>query len=192
MKKYLTQRIIAAFGILSILSSCTINSPVSYKKLTEQEIDSTPDSLLLQLVFDNLLERIPKDFSKEFETVQTWNNAQQAIYIIWSFEAEVNNGGFNQFYFNSSGQYYKLLPSALQLVGAKKFVDLSQRANDVFEKENAKITEHQDGTLDGFSESYKNNPLNKFDDEFYALDEMENLEQLQVAFIRKNKLEFIK
>jgi hypothetical protein len=45
--------------------------------------------------------------------------------------------------------------------------------------------------VEGFSKSYDDNPLNKFDDEFYDLYKSEDLEQLQVDFIRKHKLEFI-
>lgn len=166
------------------------NRPI-YKELTEEIIDSTSDDNLLQVIFDNLSEQHTTDFEKEYETVMSWNKSRQAIYMIWALEAEVNNGGYNQFYFNSSGQFYKHLPEALKLVGANKFADLTKRANDTFEKENPKITQHQDGTLEGFSKSYDNNPLNKFDNEFYNLYKAENLHQIQVVFIRKHKADFI-
>lgn len=166
------------------------NRPI-HKILTIEIIDTTSDENLLQTVFDNLIERLPKDYRKEYATVTSWTKQQQAIYIIWSLEAEVNNGGFNQFYFNSSGQYADLVPDALKLVGANKFADLTIRANMVYKKENEKITKHQDGTLEGFSKSYEDNPLNKFDDEFYDLYKQENLQQLQVDFVRKNKHYFI-
>lgn len=166
------------------------NRPI-HDKLTEQIIDTTADDNLLQVVFDNLSEKQPKDYEKEYETVMSWNKSRQAIYMIWALEAEVNNGGYNQFYFNSSGQFYKHLPGALKLVGANKFADLTQRANDTFEKENSKITQHQDGTIEGFSKSYDDNPLNKFDDEFYKLYDTENLQNIQVAFIKKHKAEFV-
>jgi hypothetical protein len=162
-----------------------------YNELTEQIIDTTADDNLLQVVFDNLSEKQPTNYEKEYETVMSWNKSRQAIYMIWALETEVNNGGYNQFYFNSSGQFYKHLPDALKLVGAPKFADLTKRANDTFEKENPKITQHQDGTIEGFSKSYDDNPLNKFDDEFYDLYKTENLQQIQVDFIRKNKKEFI-
>ena len=162
-----------------------------YKELTEQIIDTTSDNNLLQVIFDNLSERQSADYEKEFETVMSWNKSRQAIYVIWALETEVNNGGYNQFYINSSGQFYKHLPSALKHVGANKFANLTKRANETFEKENPKIIQHQDGTLEGFSKSYEDNPLNKFDDEFYELYETENLQQIQVDFIRKNKKEFV-
>lgn len=166
------------------------NRPI-YMELTEQIIDSTSDENLLQVVFDNLSEKQPTDYEKEYETVMSWNKSRQAIYMIWVLEAEVNNGGYNQFYFNSSGQFYKYLPEALKLVGATKFADLTEKANKTFESENEKITKHQDGTLEGFSKSYDENPLNDFDTEFYELYKTENLQQIQVDYIRKNKKEFI-
>ena len=166
------------------------NRPI-YKELTEQIIDTTSDDNLLQVVFDNLSEKQPTDYEKEYETVMNWNKSRQAIYMIWALEAEVNNGGYNQFYYNSSGQFYKHLPEALRLVGAYKFADLTQRANNVFEIENEQITKYQDGTLEGFSKSYENNPLDNFDTEFYELYKLENLQQIQVEYIRKNKKEFI-
>lgn len=162
-----------------------------YKKLTREIIDKTSDQNLLQVVLDNLSEKCAADYKKEYATVMSWNKARQAIYLIWLLEAEVNNGGYNQFYVNSSGQFYKYLPDLLKLVGANKFADLTKRANDIYEKANEQITQHQDGTIEGFSKSYDDNPLNKCDDEFYNLYSSENLQQIQIDYIRKHKLEFI-
>jgi len=166
------------------------NRPI-YKELTEQVIETTSDDNLLQVVFDNLSEKQPDNYEKEFEIVMSWNKSRQAIYMIWALEAEVNNGGYNQFYFNSSGQFYKYLPDALRLVGANKFADLTEKANKIFETENDKITKHQDGTIEGFSKSYDDNPLNDLDTEFYELYKTENLQRIQVDFIRKNRNQFV-
>ena len=166
------------------------NRPV-YEKLTQEIIDSTMDDDLVQVVFDNLISKLPEDYTKECEIVSDWNQARKTIYFIWLLEAEVNNGGFNQFYFNPSGQFYNFIPEALLKVNAKLFADLTEKANKVYESENEKITEKQDGTLEGFSESYENNPLNSFDDEFYNLYEKEDLMKLQVEYIRENSKEFI-
>ncbi|MFD2920928.1 DUF4375 domain-containing protein [Terrimonas rubra] len=166
-----------------------VNRPV-YKELTEQIIDTIPDNKLIQVIFDNLSGKQPENHQNVYATVMSWNKSRQAIYMIWMLEAEVNNGGFNQFYFNFSGQFYKQLPAALKLVGAKQFAGLMQNANDLFEKENAKITQHQDGTLEGFSESYVDNPLNKLDERFYDLYKKESLSELQIAYIRSHKTDF--
>lgn len=167
------------------------NQNPNHKILTIDIINKTSDDSLLWVIADNLFKKILKDYKKEYQTVMTFSKPRQAIYMIWELEAEINNGGFNQYYFNSSGQFAKLTPDALRLVGAVKFSELVSKANKIFETENKKITKNQDGTLDGFSKSYEDNPLNKFDDEFYKLYKTENLEQLQIAFIRKHKAEFV-
>lgn len=166
------------------------NKPSIQTPLTEQIIDTTSDDMLLEVVYDNLFRKLSATYDKEYEIVLSWNKSRQAIYMISQLEAEVNNGGYNQFYFNSSGQFAAALPEALKLVGATKFADLTERANRTFEKEKSKITEDQDGTVEGFSKSYENNPLNKFDKEFYKLNDVENLQKIQVDYIRKNKKEF--
>ncbi|MEJ5961559.1 DMP19 family protein [Pedobacter immunditicola] len=162
-----------------------------HKNLTEQDIDTASDQRLLHTVHDNLEQKHPEDYQREYETVMAWNKSRQAIYMIWALETEVNNGGYNQFYFNSSGQFYKHLPQMLRLIGANKFASLTQKANDVFEHENKKITKHQNGTIEGFSKSYDDNPLNEFDTAFQHLYQNEDLYQLQIDYIRKNKMDFI-
>ncbi|WP_333577518.1 DMP19 family protein [Sphingobacterium sp.] len=166
------------------------NKPSIQTPLTEQIIDTTSDDMLLEVVYDNLFRKLSATYDKEYEIVLSWNKSRQAIYMISQLEAEVNNGGYNQFYFNASGQFAAALPEALKLVGATKFADLTERANRTFEKEKSKITKDQDGTVEGFGKSYENNPLNKFDKEFYKLNDVENLQKIQVDYIRKNKKEF--
>ncbi|MGJ1291316.1 MULTISPECIES: DMP19 family protein [Sphingobacterium] len=167
------------------------NKPSIQNPLTEQIIDTTSDDILLEVVYDNLFRKLSPAYDKEYEIVLSWNKSRQAIYMISQLEGEVNNGGYNQFYFNSSGQFAAALPEALKLVGATQFADLTERANSTFEKEKSKITEDQDGTVEGFSKSYENNPLNKFDEEFYKLNDAKNLQKILVDYIRKNKKEFI-
>jgi len=168
------------------------NRPI-YRYLTEKIIDSTSDEKLMQVVFDNLTQKLPTSYTEEeeYETVLGWNKSRQAIYMIWILESEVNSGGYNQFYSNSGGQYHKYLPDALKLVGADKLADLTQRANDVFEKENQKSTENQDSTIVEISKSYPSYLFKRFDDEFYKIAQVENLNQIQVDFIRNHKEKFI-
>ena len=159
--------------------------------LTVEIIDTTSDEDLLYMVFDNLCSKLPTDYTKEYEAVLTWNKSRQTIFVTFGLEAEVNNGGYNQYYYNSTGQYYKLAPDALELIGATKYAELTRKADETYEKDNKKITKELDGTLEGFSKSYKDNPLNKFDDEFYALAKIENIEKLQIQYIREHKKDFI-
>jgi hypothetical protein len=73
----------------------------------------------------------------------------------------------------------------------RKAYDLMSRANALYEKEKASITKAQDGTLEGFSKSYENNPLSKLDDEFYTMDKKESLVELETKFIREHQKDFL-
>ncbi|MBB6464110.1 DMP19 family protein [Flammeovirga kamogawensis] len=159
--------------------------------LLQSQIDSTSNEDLSYLVYDNLLSNLPNDYRGEYEIVSNWNEPRKAIYLINLLESEVNNGGFNQFYYNSSGQFYKLMPDAFQTINALELAKLTEQANQIYESNYKEVTEHQGGTLEGFSKSYKDNPLETFDSQFYELVEKERLSELKAQFIRKNSIDFI-
>lgn len=167
-----------------------MNRP-KYDELTVQIIDSIKDDDLVLAIMDNLWAKMRKDMSDDFEVISSLSRERQAIYSTYIVEGEVNNGGFNQFYFNSSGQYADMAVDGFELLEARKFCDLMKKANDTYLSEFNKITEKQDGTIEGFSQSYQENPLNQYDDEFYTLNEVEEIGNLQVQFIRKNKASFV-
>jgi len=161
-----------------------------YKVLTEQIIDTTSDANLLQLIIDNLYLKEEKNNEVKYNTVMSWNESRQAIYII----NLLDKGGYNQFYLNSSVQFHKHLPSALKLVGAIKFKDLSVNANEIYDKENDKIAKYNNGTVEGYNKSFfdEENPFNELDSKFYDIYyKSENLKHILSKFIRNNKKDFI-
>ena len=130
--------------------------------------------------------------TNEVEYVLNLPEEFQNIYYIGYLIGEVQNGGFNQYYFNFSGNYAEFTPNAFKSILADKHYHLMMEANKCFEVENKKITEKQDGTLEGFSKSYEENPLEKFDKQIYALEKIENIKKLQAEYIRENKIIFSK
>jgi hypothetical protein len=58
--------------------------------------------------------------------------AQKVLLIVYDFEGEVNNGGFNQFYFNSTGDYSHETVEALLKIGAVETAEVVKRANSQF------------------------------------------------------------
>ncbi|HEY4211652.1 MAG TPA: DMP19 family protein [Steroidobacteraceae bacterium] len=53
---------------------------------------------------------------------------QKVFSAIWSVEAEVNNGGFSQYFFNQSRATAAFVAEALQIVGAPATADICRRA----------------------------------------------------------------
>ncbi len=60
------------------------------------------------------------------------SRAEQVFVLVWELEAEVNNGGFSQFYFNSSGDRATETVAALRAIGADRTALIVERANARF------------------------------------------------------------
>jgi hypothetical protein len=187
LSKYLNY--VVTLLILFTLIKCQ-SRPTSM--LTVPIIDSLNDDDLLFEVFKDIAERHTGHQDKKKEIISQLTKEQQGFYALTVVEMEVNNGGFNQYYYNNGGEFADAAVEGFKMVGANKFAELVTRANNIYREETKKITGKQDGTLQGFSESYKDNPLNNLDKEFYKLYEEESLTKLTADFVRKNKLHFIK
>jgi Domain of unknown function (DUF4375) len=57
---------------------------------------------------------------------------RRAVLIADRFEAEVNNGGFDQYFLNTSGNGAALAPESLRLLGLGQVAELVERANAQF------------------------------------------------------------
>ena len=166
------------------------NNRKIYDKLTDEIIDQTPDDNLLQTVFDNIETNFQEGELYTLEKIKKLSVGKQAIFSIWMLQAEVNNGWFNQFYYNSSGQFAEMALDGLKLIETNKYADLLEQANNKYLEIKDKLEEKDDGTIESFGESYENNPLNKMDDEFYEFDGLESLDSIQIKYIRDNKSQF--
>ncbi|MGN6647391.1 MAG: DMP19 family protein [Cytophaga sp.] len=164
----------------SLFSRADKNVAASSKvSLTAELIDETDDTHLLQLVFDLLFDGLPNRIKKEYEIVMNWNEYKRSFFMITLLQGEVDNGGYGQFYFNSSGIYYKHLPAALKFVGAFDFAHVTEKANQLFEKNRSLFVKFPNELYDDLS------------DQFYDLDGKGKLDQLKIDFIRKHKNEFV-
>src|SRR5688572_28591093 len=56
------------------------------------------------------------------------SSAEQVFLSVWELEAEVNNGGFNQYFFNSTGDRARGAPAALRSIGASNAAAIVDRA----------------------------------------------------------------
>lgn len=102
--------------------------------LTVEMIDNASDEDLVILVFENIAAKFPNDYKQEMETVLALPKAKQSIYICWVLEAEVLNGGFNQYYYNSKAKFADMLPGAFTFIGASGYAELVSEANGFTKK----------------------------------------------------------
>jgi hypothetical protein len=168
-----------------------LNRPI-YLSLSLEIIEATPDSEVEQIVYDNILAKIDPNWDREFEIISQLSDGRKMIYSTWLVEAEVYNGGFNQYYFNSSGIFANMAVWAFNTISAPKLSALVKQANEVFIEHLPVLKKYNDGTLESFSASYDENPLNDLDVEFYRIcEEEENMSQLRIAYIRQHPEQFI-
>ncbi|MBI2393459.1 MAG: DMP19 family protein [Deltaproteobacteria bacterium] len=68
----------------------------------------------------------------EHRTFEELTEVERVIATVWALEADVNNGGFDQFFFNSSGDLAFFAPKALSIIGAPSTAMIVARANALF------------------------------------------------------------
>lgn len=159
----------------------TFNQRTIHERLSEEILAQTEDKQLVLTVFDTLALQAPEAMS-EADYLAALSPERRAVYALFILAGEVDNGGFNQYYYNTEAEAAAYLPEACELIGAPKYADLLRRANACYEQ--YRLAERQDGSLESFCASYENNPLGRYDDEFYLLEKGETLDTLLVRFIR--------
>ena len=95
----------------------------------------------------------------------------QIIYSVWWLEAEVNNGGFSQYFWNSAGDLANETLSALEKVGAIKTAGLLKRAMDIAFEGIVPADREARQSLLAQDEQNKEDKLGELDSEFYEYNE---------------------
>lgn len=67
-------------------------------------------------------------FGKEDFVLQSF--PQRVFSSVWAVESGVNNGGFSQYFLNSSAETASFVAEALETIGAPKTADICRRAMD--------------------------------------------------------------
>jgi hypothetical protein len=110
------------------------------------------------------------DWEHEPEVVRALAPGAQAIYTTWLVDAEVNNGGFNQFFFNPAGQYAGDALAGYELLGAEDYAAVMRAAIATAEIERERLASfYEAGTAEAFSASYRHTELGEVDQRYYAL-----------------------
>jgi len=164
---------------------------IIYKELSIEILSTIPDDKIELAILDYIDTKI-SDYRMRFEVISNMPEGFQMIHSTMTLETQVDNGGFNQFFYNPSGEYAEMALRSLKLIGATKYYEILQNAIETYmnEKENPELQNlYSQRTLEGFSKSYKLTSLSEWDEKFYALGE--SLRQLRIDFIRSNPEMFI-
>ena len=122
------------------------------------------------------------------EDMSVLSDAERIFYITQILEMEVNNGGFSQFFYNSSGDFSNELVNAFTAIGANKTAAICQKAINAFGRDIPVDRDEREEMLDELESDELDAILNECDDAFFAYEE--DLNKLNYNFVMKNKEQF--
>lgn len=149
------------------------------ERITREQIERLPAAKLCRKFIDG-------ELASDIEC-KVFDDIMCAVEL----DAEVTNGGFNQYYHNSRGRRAERAENTLIKLGASRLADVVKRANGQYAACRDELHSVWDGTRKSFAESYKRKIFDVFDSEYYAL--MKNDKQLYEligTYIKQHPQEF--
>ena len=123
-----------------------------------------------------------------FNDFENLNETEKTFLYVEILEAEINNGGFDQYFFNSSGDYAHETLEGLKKIGAFKTAKLIEEAYKYFpENPVPKDTEERREILENI-DSQTSEKWTELEDKFYLYEE--NIGGLVLEYVRNNINEF--
>lgn len=162
----------------------------------EQKIDQKSKAMNIDeiLQMDNqtsaiieLDERV-NELSDYGEDLSKLTEPQKVLLFVENLEREVNNGGFSQFYLNSSGDYAHETLRGLRTIEANKMADILAKANSVWPnqtvpKDRAKRKEVQEAIEEQASPIW-----DQCDNNFYQYPD--DIVGLLLKYVKQHKVDF--
>jgi uncharacterized protein DUF4375 len=118
------------------------------------------------------------------------SDPQKVFSAIWDLQMEVNNGGFWQYFANSSAETAYFVREALEAIGATKTADICTRAVNIAFPNGLPKTPEEISRLALEDYDKLTHELDALDQEFFRDPSGDNLTELLYDCVLKNPLEF--
>jgi Domain of unknown function (DUF4375) len=119
------------------------------------------------------------------DKLEELTDPQKLFYVNQNLEREVNNGGFNQFFINSSGDFAHETILSLKTIGADKTANIVQKAIDQFPKKTVPKDREKRIKIVEKIEDTANEIWEKLDNQFMEYED--DLNSLNIAYVKLNK-----
>ena len=203
MKKILILGLLLIVGIIAIkilYSYFKLKKTAKEAYITVANLENQLDRILaiendvecVQAIEKYILSRVKKNEDRNNLSPEQFN-----FLLVEELLREINNGGFHQYYFNSSGNYANRVEEALIAIGAYKTAKIVVKANKQFP--NSKVPKRRDERIKVLeeirakSESVWSNLNNKF----YSLNpitgelDIDSIAALQIRYAKENKFKIL-
>ena len=147
-----------------------------------------PDDEIEMVLMEFVWYRIGDDYEREYEVVTGLSPGLRMLYTTWTLEAEVNNGGFDQYFVSTDGTLALEALEGLNLLRAHKHAQLMENAIAIYAKERPELESLKSVELSSETLTYAD--FGSLDKAFYAIGPEENLRQMRLKYIRQHPEEF--
>ena len=160
-----------------------LKPPPKLARLSPETLASVSDDELESALVGYVLDRMVPAMD-DAAAVAALPPALQAWYVAFVVDAEVLNGGFNQFFFNSSGVFAPMAPAAFAQIGIPEAGELVVRALQLLEAHAPALEAAEAaGTIEAFMETYIDQPFEELDDAYGAQEE--RWREARIHFLRR-------
>jgi hypothetical protein len=154
----------------------------SIKNLSELLASRNENDTVVKI--DSLL----SEFCDHGDEIEKLTHPQKIFFFNQSFEKEINNGGFSQYFLNSSGDFATETIESLKLIGAHQTAAILQRAVDEFPNGHVPKNRRERIALLEDIEEAASKVWQMLEQKFYKYEE--NLNALNLRYVRQNKTKF--
>jgi len=179
-----TKNILTIVTISTSISSCGHTNKKEQIKMDIDKILEIEDETSAITELDTKLNEI----SNYGEEIERLTESQKIVLLVENLETEINNGGFNQFFFNSSGDFTHETITALKTIKAFKTADIVSKSISVWPNQNVpKERVRRQAILENIVEK-ADVVWNECDEEFYKYED--NITKLLFDYVKANKSDF--
>jgi hypothetical protein len=158
--------------------------PPKLERITPAALAEVQDDVIESALVEYVLDH-SRPSERMVDAVAHFPEALRSWYIAYTIDAELMNGGFNQFFFNVFSEFTKEAPAAFARVGIPDAGAIVERAAallpsyaPVLDRARAR------GTIDAFMDTYSTHPFSEVD-KLYASNES-RWRDARIRFIREN------
>lgn len=148
-------------------------------ELIALEAEYRADSLVL--AFEQAIDQKASEIGAEKLT-----DEERVVLAVEALEREVNNGGFEQFFLNSSREFTPIVVDALRRIACNATAELTEEAIGVLGIEGPVTVEAVESVMDDKNEDVDDR-LGNCDDRYYELEE--DIAGALLDFIKSNRSE---
>lgn len=118
-------------------------------------------------------------------SLSSFSKPQRLVFAVIWYRSEVNNGGHDQFFYNSTGIVWRDALEAFQIIGLDQFARVLSASADRFSRPPSLDREERDEQMEADEPEFAD-----LDSRFYALEESVNMDAKLMKFIKKHRSEF--